>query len=168
MNGKESRDRPVNRVTVPEAAEMIGVTQSAIRKRVQRGTIPWDKDAEGRTYVYLDPSETHLGAGGERTRDTPAGQTRDELLEAYRDQVEFLRRELECKDTIIMSLTQRIPELEAPRSHQESPRRPRRCRIVPTHLRGQRGWYQASRSPHSAAHGGGSSLGWGNERSPSS
>lgn len=114
MNGKESRDRPVNRVTVPEAAEMIGVTQSAIRKRVQRGTIPWDKDAEGWTYVYLDPSETHLGAGGERTRDRPAGQTRDELLEAYRDQVEFLRRELERKDTIIISLTQRIPELEAP------------------------------------------------------
>ena len=112
-NGSASRDRPVDRVTVPEAAEMLGVTQSAIRKRVQRGTIPWDKDSEGRIYVYVDPSETRPETGQDRTRDTVTGQSRDELLEAYKDQVEFLRRELERKDTIIMSLAQRIPELEA-------------------------------------------------------
>ena len=40
MNGNASRDRPVDRVTVPEAAEMMGVTQSAIRKRVHRRTMP--------------------------------------------------------------------------------------------------------------------------------
>ena len=113
MNGNASRDRPVDRVRVPEAAEMMGVTQSAIRKRVHRGTIPWDKDHEGRIYVYVDPSEMSPETRGGKARDTSAGQSRDELLEAYRDQVQFLRRELERKDTIIMSLTQRIPELEA-------------------------------------------------------
>lgn len=112
MNGSTSRDRPVDRVTVPEAAEVLGVTQSAIRKRVQRGTIPWDKDSEGRIYVYVDPSETRPETEGDKAQDTAAGQSRDEVLEAYKDQVEFLRRELERKDTIIMSLTQRIPELE--------------------------------------------------------
>lgn len=40
-------------------------------------------------------------------------EERTELLEAMRDQVEFLRRESERKDAIIMSLTQRVPELEA-------------------------------------------------------
>ena len=112
MNGNASRDRPVDRVTVPEAAEMMGVTQSAIRKRIHRGTIPWDKDHEGRIYVYVDPSEMSPETRGGKARDTSAGQSRDELLEAYRDQVEFLRRELERKDTIIMSLMQRVPELE--------------------------------------------------------
>jgi hypothetical protein len=121
MNGSTSRDRPVDRVTVPEAAEMMGVTQSAIRKRVQRGTIPWDKDSEGRIYVYVDPSETRPETGEDRARDTVTGQSRDEVLEAYKDQVEFLRRELERKDTLLMSLMQRIPELEAPSERQRSP-----------------------------------------------
>lgn len=114
MNGNASRGRPVDRVTVPEAAEMMGVTQSAIRKRVQRGTILWDKDSEGRIFVYVDPSETRPETRREKTQDTVLGQSRDELLKAYRDQVEFLRRELERKDTLLMSLMQRIPELEAP------------------------------------------------------
>lgn len=112
MNGNESRDRPVDRISVPEAAELLGVTQSAVRKRVQRGTIPWDKDSEGRIYVYVDMSETSLETGADKKRDTSAGQSRDELLEVYRDQVEFLRRELERKDTLLMSLMQRVPELE--------------------------------------------------------
>ncbi len=110
----------MDRVTVPEAAELLGITQSAIRKRVQRGTIPWDKDGEGRIYVYVDPSETSHETGEDKSRDMSSGRSRDELLEAYRDQVEFLRRELERKDTIIMSLTQRIPELEAPSEAREA------------------------------------------------
>ena len=112
MNGNESRDRPVDRISVPEAAEQLGVTQSAVRKRVQRGTIPWDKDSEGRIYVYVDLSETSPATGADMKRDTAAGRSRDELLEVYRDQVEFLRRELERKDTLLMSLMQRVPELE--------------------------------------------------------
>lgn len=45
---------------------------------------------------------------------------RDELLEEMRDQVGFLRRELERRDTIIMALTQRVPELEPVReTHQD-------------------------------------------------
>jgi hypothetical protein len=121
MNGNASGDRPVDRVTVPEAAEMIGVTQSAIRKRVHRGTIPWDKDHEGRIYVYVDPSEMRPETWGDKARDTSAGQSRDELLEAYRDQVEFLRRELERKDTLLMSLMQRVPELEPAQEPRELP-----------------------------------------------
>jgi hypothetical protein len=117
MEGNGSRDSPVDRITVPEAAELLGLTQSAVRKRIQRGTIPWDKDAEGRIYVYVDPSET----GGDESRDTLAGRSRDEVLQLYKEQVDFLRRELERKDTIIMSLTQRIPELEPAPEPREPP-----------------------------------------------
>jgi hypothetical protein len=35
-NGSTSHECPADRVTVSEAAEMVGVTQSAIRKRIQR------------------------------------------------------------------------------------------------------------------------------------
>ena len=74
INGNASRDRPVDRVTVPEAAEMMGITQSAIRKQVHRGTIPWAKDGEGRIYVYVDPSEmspeTQRARHGTRPRDS--------------------------------------------------------------------------------------------------
>jgi hypothetical protein len=40
-----------------------------------------------------------------------------EVLKAYKEQVEFLRQELERKETLLMFLTQRIPELEV---HSES------------------------------------------------
>ena len=112
-NGSTSHDPAVDRVTVPEAAKIMGVTQSAIRKRVQRGTIPWDKDHEGRIYVYVDPSERSSETGKDLARDGVTGQSRDEVLEVYKGQIDFLRRELERKDMLLMSLTQRIPELEA-------------------------------------------------------
>jgi hypothetical protein len=107
------RDSPMDRVTVPEAADILGVTQSAVRKRIQRGTIPWDKDEDGKIFVYVDTSETSHGTETSKSRDASQGQSRDEVLEVYRDQVEFLRRELERKDTLLMSLMQRVPELEA-------------------------------------------------------
>jgi hypothetical protein len=118
-NGRE--DSPVDRMTVPAAADLLGVTQSAVRKRIQRGTIPSDKDEEGRIFVYVDPSEASPETGEDTSRDTAAGQSRDELLAVYREQVDFLRRELERKDAILMSLTQRIPELEASPEPRESP-----------------------------------------------
>ncbi len=69
----------------------------------------------------MDPSETRSELGEDRSRDTPLGRSRDELLESYRDQIDFLRRELERKDTIIMSLTQRPPGLEAVPEPPEAP-----------------------------------------------
>ena len=110
---------PLERLTVADAAALMGVSQDAVRKRIQRNTIRWDKDAEGRVYVYLAASETR------QATDQDASKT---ALDIMQDQVEYLRRQLEVwqeearrKDHIIAALTERIPELEAPREPRESP-----------------------------------------------
>ena len=117
-----------DRVTVQEAARRLGVKDDAIRKRIQRGSLEHDKDPDGRVYVYLDAmdateDETHDGRDGTggRALSWDAAQdavvvAKDETISELRDQVDFMRRELERKDAILMSLTQRIPELEAPAS----------------------------------------------------
>jgi hypothetical protein len=101
------------RVTVREAAHRLGVTPDAIRQRIKRGTIQHDKGEDGLTYVYLTPSEN--------VSEGPSEGVTEELLRTYEDQIQFLRAELERKDAILMSLTQRIPELEAPPETRESP-----------------------------------------------
>jgi transposase-like protein len=106
-----SRDR----VTVAEAARRLGVTQAAIRKRIERGTIEFGKDPEGLTYVHLD-------------RDAKVNMSHDTLVEGLReriadqqDQIAHLRKQLDESNEanrenrrIIAALTQRIPELPPP------------------------------------------------------
>jgi len=43
------------RLTLRQAAARLGVSESAIRKRVERGSLRSDKGPDGRRYVYLDP-----------------------------------------------------------------------------------------------------------------
>ena len=104
----------MDRVTVAEAAIRLGVKEQAIRKRIQRGTLAHDKDEDGRVHVYLDPEYVTTGAGN----GIDTGM--DTLVQSLQEQIAYLRQESEDwkeearrKDTIIMSLTQRLPELEA-------------------------------------------------------
>ena len=118
----------MDRVTVPEAATLLGVTRDAVYKRVQREQIPWDKDEEGRVYVYVDVSSSVEDEATDPSTSAPSDGTRDDLLEALRDQNELLRAELAAwqeearrKDAILMTMAQRIPELEVPPEPQETP-----------------------------------------------
>jgi excisionase family DNA binding protein len=118
----------LDRLTVAQAAERLGVTQDAVRKRIARGTIRHDKDSEGRIVVYLDTFERESDTDQDNRQDGTSNTTQydgqDKYTRSLEDQIEFLRRELERKDTIIMSLTQRIPELEAAPEPQEFPEKP--------------------------------------------
>src|ERR687897_1197470 len=40
----------MDRLSVAQAATVLGVTQAAVYKRIQRGTVEHDKDAEGRVF----------------------------------------------------------------------------------------------------------------------
>ena len=107
----------LDRISVPQAANRLGITQDAVRKRIARGTIRHDKDHEGRIFVYLDTfereSKTDQDNGQGAESKAVLDDDQDKYIHSLEDQIDFLRRELERKDTIIMSLTQRIPELEA-------------------------------------------------------
>ena len=113
----------IDRVTVPEAALRLGISEGALRQRIHRGTIEHERDEEGRVYVYLTPEDTQNNT----QENTVQYGVNHELLEELRDRIRFLETELSDrkeearrKDSIIMSLTQRVPELEAASELRES------------------------------------------------
>jgi excisionase family DNA binding protein len=111
------------RVTVEEAAQLLGIEKGSVKKRIQRGKLRSEKDATGTLYVYVDRSET--------VQDESAVQSqtdRDELAAELRRTNELLREvistrdeEIRRRDVIISQLTERIPAIEAPRDEAEAP-----------------------------------------------
>jgi hypothetical protein len=121
------------RVSVEEAATLLGIEKGSVKKRIQRGKLRSEKDARGTNWVYVDRSET--------VQDQSQGQSetaRDELVKELRDRVRSLERRMDEErearrraDTIIAQLTQanatlaaRVPELEAPESREEAAQAP--------------------------------------------
>jgi excisionase family DNA binding protein len=104
--------RSERRVRLSEAAELLGVSKDAVRMRVKRGTLRSEKGENGRVYVYLnvvpdaDPHTVHPQGEVEAWR---------ELIDELRDRVRSLEDANRENRRIIAALTQRIPELEAPR-----------------------------------------------------
>jgi len=99
----------------------LGISEAGVRKRVQRGQIPYERDETGRLWVYLDASVTE----GRKSRDRD-GRSRESsastlLLDELRahnrtlaEQLEAERRSNGENRRIIAALTQRIPAIEAP------------------------------------------------------
>ena len=109
------------RVTVEEAARLLGIEQGSVKKRIQRGKIRSEKDANGTTWVYVDRSETVQDKSEVRSETD-----REELVDELRDRVRYLERQVEEErdarrraDTLLAQLMQRVPELEAPQTAQE-------------------------------------------------
>ena len=119
--GEDRTGRDLDRLTVAQAADALAISQDAVRKRIARGTIPHDRDNSGRVYVYLSPSETVHKTDQDTIQDDAAKTVQDTYIRSLEDQIAFLRRELERKDGILLNLTERIPELEAPSEARESP-----------------------------------------------
>ncbi|MCA1716788.1 MAG: helix-turn-helix domain-containing protein [Actinobacteria bacterium] len=121
-DGRETR-RLGQRYTVQEAAEILGTSVDAVRGRIRRGTLDSLK-VEGVVYVLLDAANRERHADQSTPNPDDGRQLtgdQSELVSEMRGQIDWLRREVERKDTIIMSLTQRIPELEAPPELRDAP-----------------------------------------------
>ena len=92
------------RIDVKEAAQILGISTDAIHKRARRGSLPSDKDSDGRVFVYLDNDlDSHLDNGYTRLDDgyTQNGDDhhvkvvpddpRDELVATLKEQLEAER-----------------------------------------------------------------------------
>jgi excisionase family DNA binding protein len=112
--GEERTGRDLDRLTVAEAASVLGISQDAVRKRIARGTISHDRDESGRVFVYLSPSETVHKTDQDTAKDAASKTVQVAYIRSLEDQIDFLRRELERKDGILLNLTERIPQLEVP------------------------------------------------------
>ena len=97
------------RLDVTAAAQRLGISSDAVRKRAQRGSLPSERGADGHLYIWLDT-------------DPPDGSTPTQAhLDSLQEQLEFLRRELERKDAILLNMTEGLKSLEAPREMREEP-----------------------------------------------
>ncbi len=112
------------RVDLQTAAELLGISSDAVRKRAKRGNMPYETGADGKLYVWVDNGETSDYPAGEHL---PAG----ELVEELRNRVRSLERQVEAEREanrenrrIIAALTSRIPQLEAPRDEPQASETP--------------------------------------------
>ncbi len=102
----------MDRLSLKAAAELLGISEDGVRKRVKRGSIPHERDQDGKIYVYLDASETQPDTSGD-TRYLEA------LVEQLRSENAYLREEARRKDHLLAAALERIPAIEAPEAPQE-------------------------------------------------
>ena len=102
------------RYTVPEAAEVLGISPEAVRNRLSRGTLQSEK-VEGRVHVIL-PRPDRSQSTGDVSSDIPT-----DIVEELRDRISYLERQVEEErearrraDTLLARMMDRLPELEAP------------------------------------------------------
>src|SRR5215218_6604863 len=106
-------------MTVPEAAEALGITADAVRSRIKRGTLPTVHEGARVFVIAEDVGPT------DRARPTNRPGEGGPLVDALQDQIRYLREQLDTEraarteerrrpDTIVAQLTSRIPAIEAP------------------------------------------------------
>jgi hypothetical protein len=136
METNNDQTTNLTRFTVAHAADVLGLSAEAVRMRIKRGTLAYVKE-ENTVYVLLESSSSETDQtqpNDERTQpnnDQTTHQTA-QVVEALQAEVQFLRQELRLtrelreeearrKDAIIMTMAQRIPELEPPSEPREAP-----------------------------------------------
>jgi len=129
-NDQPKTGQPTDRrVSVAEAAVLLGDSAGAIRSRLKRGTLRKEKAKDGTVLVFLGAG----GSGGRLTngrgRPTTSQPTdQNDVVAVLREQLSFLREQLEQEREanrenrrIIAGLVQRVPELQAAPEPREAP-----------------------------------------------
>ena len=128
-NGDMSVSGP-RRVTVEDASRVLGISESAIRKRIERNTLRSVRE-NGTRYVLLEDVTTRRDTDTTRhvndtTDDTTTTSTalidaKDETIAELRDRVAQMTdilatrdEELRRKDHLLAATLERVPALEAP------------------------------------------------------
>jgi excisionase family DNA binding protein len=123
-----------NRVTVQEAARLLGISEGAVRARIHRGTLETERDS-GTVYVRLNVDDTT----NERTEQSELVQTLREYNASLERQLNAEREASAELRRIVAGLVQRIPELEAPSEPRESPETATEQEAEPRPAGGQEG-----------------------------
>ncbi len=132
MSEYTGQDNETPKVTIREAAHELGVSEAAITKRIQRGTLEKELGSDRRVYVYLDLRRDVSHPKSQVHRDPLVEKSVEEL----KDRVAFLERALDRRgmeaaryQQIVAGLTQtnnqlatQLHQLGAP---QEPPGGPR-------------------------------------------
>jgi hypothetical protein len=111
------------RLTVPEAAQALGISPEAVRNRLSRGTLDSAKE-DGTVYVLLEADRARHT--DDKSHDIPGEaeaviSAKDETIRVLREQLEAEREASAELRRIVAGLVQRVPELEAPAEPRESP-----------------------------------------------
>jgi hypothetical protein len=93
-----------------DAADVLGLTVDALRKRVKRGTLESERGPDGRLYVFLDTDQES---------DYPRSDT-DRLISTLEDQLRLEREAHAEARRLLAAALERIPQqLEAPTAPSE-------------------------------------------------
>jgi hypothetical protein len=105
------------RLSVPEAAEALGISGDAVRSRIKRGTLATVREG-GRVFVVLGGSD-RPNAQAQPT----SVPSEDRLYQEMQARIRYLESQVEQErearrraDTLLARLMDRLPELEAPSS----------------------------------------------------
>ncbi len=112
---------PASAVTIAEAARVLGLSTDAVRKRLQRGTIPGEKIGDT-WWVFLEddtatgdrPDVSRHQPDTDRTRpdgDRTTAAAVDPLVETLREEVAYLRDQLDQRSRELASERERFDVL---------------------------------------------------------
>jgi hypothetical protein len=124
------RSQTRRRFTVPEAAEVLGVTIEAVRGRIKRDTLAHEKGEDGTVYVLLNADQS------QSTHDQSTAQTL--IVERLENEVRFLREEVTRKDAILLNMTEVMKAISPP-TQEEAPERPPETPVSATEQPGRVG-----------------------------
>jgi hypothetical protein len=103
------------KLSVAEAAEVLGISGDAVRSRIKRGTLETVRES-GRVYVVLGATD-RPNAQAQPTNP----RTEDRLYQEMQERIRYLESQVEEErearrraDTLLARLMDRLPELEAP------------------------------------------------------
>jgi excisionase family DNA binding protein len=123
MQEDTGQSGPQESMSVSEAAEYLGLTEDAVRKRIHRGKIRYDRDSDGRYLVY--PTQEDI----RQTQDPNYVQSESSaLISSLEGRIASLEAQLEQANErdrenrrLLAAALERIPpQLQAPSEAPES------------------------------------------------
>src|SRR5215212_10678047 len=111
----------MHKVTVAEAAKLLGISADGVRMRVRRGTIDHEKDETGRLVVYVDEAELDRNESQDDSPDAYLAVLQEQIEQLRNDVTDWkeqLREEREAnrenRRLLLAALERLPPALEAP------------------------------------------------------